>query len=83
MNHYSKLATTVIRLLGVLSALLSLMGFLYAALVPLFLSGSSPEQAWQSARLLSAAIFLAVGIFLYFIGKPIGKLVGAGLEQSI
>ena len=80
MNHYAKLATTVIRLLGVLSALLALMGFLYAALVPFFLNGTSPELAWQSARLLSAAIFLVVGIFLYFIGKPMGKLVGAGLE---
>jgi len=56
------------------------MGLLYAVLVSMFLSGADPEHATQSARLLSAAIFLAVGIFLYFIGKPIGKLVGAGLE---
>lgn len=80
MNHYSKLATSIVRLLGVLAALLGLMGFLYAGLVPLILSGGSPEQAWQSARLLSSAIFLIAGIFLYFIGKPIGRLVGAGLE---
>lgn len=80
MNHYAKLAAVITRVLGALIALTGVMGVVYWFVAGLFLDKTSPELAWQSARILSAGIFIVVGIVVYVSGKPIGKLVSKDLD---
>ncbi len=80
MNHYSKLAVVIIRVLGALLVLTGIMGVMYCLLAGLLLDKTSPDLAYQSSRVLSAGIFMAIGILVYVAGKPIGKLVGKGLD---
>lgn len=81
MNHYAKLATVVTRLVGALLTLIGVMGMVFWFVGGLLLDKTSPELAWQSARVLSAAIFLIVGILIYIAGKPVGRLIGKGLDE--
>jgi uncharacterized membrane protein YczE len=80
MNHYARLATVITRMLGALIALSGLMGIVYWLVAGFFLDRASPELVWQSARVLSAGIFVVAGMVVYAAGKPIGKLVGKGLD---
>lgn len=80
MNHYAKLAAMIIRVMGALITLTGIMGFAYWVSAGLILDQRSPELAWQNARLLSSGVFAIVGVAVYLVGKPIGKLIGKGLD---
>lgn len=79
LNHYSKLAVVIVRVLGAQFALIGTMGAAYWLVAGLLLDETSPELAWQSARILSAGIFVVVGAVIYLMGRPIGRFVGRDL----
>ena len=81
MNHYSKLSVMIIRLVGVLSFLVGFMGLVYGVLAGTLLSTNNPEYTLRSARLVSAGIFILVGVIVYLLGKPIGRIVGRGIGE--
>jgi len=70
----------IIRVLGVIIALIGVMGFVYWGLATLFLEHVSPERAVQGARVLSSGVFIVVGTVVFLLGKPLGRLIGGGLD---
>jgi len=80
MGHYAKLAAMIIRVLGVIIALIGVMGFIYWGLAGLFLEQVSPERMVQGARLLSSTVFILVGAIVFVLGRPLGRLIGKGLD---
>jgi predicted membrane channel-forming protein YqfA (hemolysin III family) len=80
LNHYSKLAAVIVRVSGALFVLTGAMGVVYWFMAGLLLDKTSPELDWQSARILSAGIFVVVGVVVYVSGKPIGRFVGRDLD---
>jgi len=80
MGHYAKLAAMIIRVLGVIIALIGVMGFIYWGLAGLFLAQVSPERMVQGARVLSSTVFILVGAIVFVLGRPLGRLIGKGLD---
>ena len=80
MGHYAKLAAMIIRVLGVIIALIGVMGFVYWGLAGVFLEQATPERSVQVARVLSSAEFMGVGVIVFLLGRPLGRLIGKGLD---
>jgi len=77
MNHYQKVATVLIGAAGVSAVALGVFGFLYG--VALMVRGAhlTPEQADRFGGSVGYVVFGAV---LYLLGRPLGRLVGRGLD---
>ena len=80
MGHYAKLAAMIIRVLGVIIALIGVMGYIYWGLAGMFLEQVSPERVVQGARVLSSTVFIFVGAIVFMLGRPLGRLIGKGLD---
>ena len=67
MNHYTKLALLTIRLFATGMFLIGCMGLVYQFFP------YRPEE--RIGRLMSSIAFIAVGVLVYAIGKPISKAI--------
>ena len=79
MNHYSKLSIILFRILGSLLMLLGFMGLAYWLFADLLLEPDADPIS--SARGLSAVIFLLVGLIIYYLGKPIGRIISKDIKD--
>ncbi len=77
MNHYQKLATVLVRCVGGLSATLGALGLLYGAALRAQGVPFSPDQA---ERFGASFWYIVVGIVVFLLARPIGRLLGRGLE---
>ncbi len=77
MNHYQKLATILVRCAGMASAGLGLMGFVYGWVLIARGTQFTPEQA---ERFTISFWYVLLGIVLFFLGRPLGRLLGRKLE---
>ena len=87
MNHYAKLATTIVRLVAV--------GLFLAALLSLFLlgfgawgmgmmeggQGGMPHMGW-GAGMAGFGVYAVLAVVLYLASKPIGRFVGGDLGDG-
>ena len=80
MSNYEKMAITVIRVVGLLSATVGVMGFLYLVISSLILGSTSPDYAWQGARSISSLIFIIMGLIFYFLSGFLGRLAAKGIN---
>jgi len=78
MSHYTKLSIIFFRILGTLSILLGFMGVVYWLLGTLL---GSTSDSMSSARGLSSIIFIFAGIIIYYLGKPISKIIGKDIDD--
>ena len=76
MNAYQKIATLVIRLVGFGVALVGLWYLLYWG----FIVVTGGVSAYPAARGWGSVMGVVMGIALGMAGKPLGCLIGKGLE---
>ena len=76
MNHYTKLAVIGIRLAALIILILGIIGVFYAVLQVLV----SMSIASVGGTLPSCIPYILVGILLYAIANPIGRMVSKGIE---
>ena len=76
MNAYQKIATLVVRLVGFGVAMVGLWYLLYVG----FIVVTGGPSAYPAARGWGSVIGLVMGIVLVVASKPIGCLLGKGLE---
>ena len=79
MNHYQKLATVLIRGAGITSVALGVLGFLYGVVLVTRGTTLTPEQA---DRLSGSVWYAVLGLILYVLGRPLGRLIGRGLDKT-
>ncbi len=77
MNHYQKVAIVLIRAAGITAVALGVFGFLYGA--GLLARGAS-LTAEQADRFGGSVWYVVFGLALYLLGRPLGRLVGRGLD---
>jgi hypothetical protein len=77
MNHYQKLAIVLIRFAGCAAVAVGLLGFVYGAALMARGASLSPEQA---ERFGSSAWYVVFGLILFLLGRPLGRLLGRGLD---
>lgn len=82
MYEYAKLATLLIRLIGLAIIIVGLIGILYWLIAGVTLKAESPELARQGARTLSAVVFILAGALITLLGKPIGRLIAKDLDDQ-
>ena len=80
MNIFQKIAAFLIRLLGFLSALTGILGFIYYALL-YYGIGTIETESSAKTDLFSCIFYTVLGMILYIISKPLGKFLGAGFED--
>lgn len=76
MNHYARLGVVAVRLFAFVLMLIGAMGLLYTALLAVVGSLS----AEQRERASSALVYLIAAVALYALSRPLGRLIGRGLE---
>ena len=80
MNKFQKIAVFLIRLLSLLCVLFGINGFIYALI--LTISQSYQIDGITSAYSLMSGVFYFIwGIILFFLSKPLGKIIGSGLDE--
>jgi len=77
MNHYQKLGTVLVRGAGFAALALGLMGLLYGAVL---LARGATLTAEQAERFGSSVWYVAFGLVLLLLGRPLGRLLGRGLD---
>jgi hypothetical protein len=77
MNVYQKTATIILRIAGCALVAIGVMGLLY--FVGRSAVGQSPS-ADLSDRLVASIVWLVSGIIVLPLSKPIGRLLGHGLD---
>ena len=77
MNTYQKTAIFVLRIAGCALAIVGAMGLIY--FLARRAAGQSPS-ADLSDRLLASIVYLGCGLLVLFLSKPIGRLLGRGLD---
>lgn len=87
MNHYQKVATVIVRVLGTLCGLCGIINLLIVVIFSLEISirnstsPALPIAAQERVFLYNGLYFTIVGIILFLVSKFIGKFAGKGLEQ--
>ena len=76
MNAYQKIATLVIRLVGFGVAMVGLWYLLYLGFIVII----GGVGAYPAARGWGSVMGVVMGIVLVLAGKPLGGLIGKGLE---
>jgi hypothetical protein len=70
----------LIRLLSLLCVLYGINGFIYALI--LTISQSYQIDGITGAYSLMSGVFYFIwGIILFFLSKPLGKIIGSGLDE--
>jgi hypothetical protein len=77
MNHYQKLATVLVRASGMAMAVLGLFGLAYGVT---FLARGASFSPDQSQRFNAGFWWLALGLILLLLARPLGRLLGRKLE---
>ncbi len=82
MNIFQKIAVFMVRLLGCVFLLFGVNGFVYTAMLaisPMFkLEGFDASQG-----IISGAFYFVLGLGLVLFNKPIGKVIGSGLDDAV
>jgi hypothetical protein len=86
MNHYQKIAMVVIRSFGALLTLYGIVNLVILLLLSLdwsFRNGAPmlPQAAQERVYLNVGLYYGVIGAIIFFVGKPIGKLVAKGLDD--
>lgn len=87
MNHYAKLATTIVRLLAVglfLAALLSLFVLGFGAWGMGMMEGGrggGAHMGW-GVGMAGFGVYAVLAVVLYLASKPIGRFVGGDLGDG-
>ena len=76
MNTYQKSAALIVRLVGFGAFMVGLWYLLYLG----FIVVTGGVSAYPVARGWGSVIALVMGIVLVLTGRPIGRLLGKGLE---
>lgn len=79
MSHYQKIATLLVRCTGAIAFTLGLLGLLFGSVLRAAGTASTPEQ---SERFGSSIWYVALGLVLFLAGRPLGRLLGRGLDQE-
>ena len=77
MSHYQKLATMLVRGAGIAALALGLLGLIYGAV--LHARGVS-LTAEQAERFGASVWYVVIGLLLFLLGRPLGRLIGRGLD---
>jgi hypothetical protein len=77
MNHYQKLATVLVRASGMAMGVLGLFGLVYGVV---FLARGATFSLDQSQRFSAGFWWLGLGLILFLLGRPLGRLLGRKLE---
>ena len=77
MNSYQKAGAFIARLVGGVAAMAGAMGPVYVA-ASKAVGQEVPEYAAE--RWLGSLLWLAFGLLLIVLAKPIGRLTGRGLQ---
>jgi hypothetical protein len=77
MNHYQKLATLLVRCAGMATASLGLMGCVYGSVLLTRGAQFTPEQF---ERFTASFWYALVGVVVFLVGRPLGRLLGRKLE---
>jgi hypothetical protein len=77
MNKYQRVGIFLVRVLGAVALALGALGFLLA--VGEHTGLLTPDPSWPSSFGVSL-VWLGVGALLVGIARPVGRLLGKGLE---
>lgn len=75
MTHYDKIAIFTIRMTSLALILYGLYEFVDA----IKLSWQIPDYPWNVAFLKDSFVWMMMGGVLFFLSKPLGRMVGNGL----
>jgi len=78
MNAYQKTATFVLRIAGCALAAIGAMGLIYVV-AAVRATGQAPSTD-SSDRLVASLVWLGGGLVMLLFSKPIGRLLGRGLD---
>jgi hypothetical protein len=76
MSHYARLGVVAVRLFAFVLVLIGAMGVLYTAL----LAAAGNLSAEQRERASAAPVYLVAAVVLYALSRPVGRLIGRGLD---
>ena len=76
MNPYQKAATLVVRLVGGTILMVVALGMLYFV----FMAATGQDLSAFGAQRVGSFVWGAVGLVLIAVAKPIGRLMGRGLD---
>jgi hypothetical protein len=77
MSPYQKAASLVIRMVGVVLAVMGGLGPLYVAILAALRHATPP---YPTERWLGSAVWLLGGLLLVLASKPLGRALGRGLD---
>jgi hypothetical protein len=77
MNHYQKLAVLLIRCGGTAMGALGLFGSVYGTVLRGVGMEFRPDQA---ERYYASFWYVAFGLVLFLLGRPLGRRLGGGLD---
>jgi hypothetical protein len=79
MNPYQKVAVLIIRFAG---AIILLRGVIGPAYILIFAATGQGMPQYPMDRWIASVVWSAGGLALFLGSKPIGRLMGRGLDQS-
>ncbi|MCF7855736.1 MAG: hypothetical protein K9N51_13125 [Candidatus Pacebacteria bacterium] len=82
MSHYGNLGALAFRILAVIAFFIGISGLLYWIPTVSRLAETAPRYADAYARAGSSVFYTFGGIVLFFLGRPLGRLVSWGLEMK-
>jgi len=80
MNKFQKAAIFLIRLLGCLCILFGISGLAYSAILAVS-QDVGRGGITTGYSLMSGAFYLILGLILIFLSRPLGSLLGKGLDD--
>jgi len=78
MNAYQKTAIFILRIAGCVLVVVGVMGLIYV-IAAVRATGQGPNTD-SSDRLVASLVWLGGGLVMLLLSKPIGRLLGRGLE---
>ncbi|MEP6903429.1 MAG: hypothetical protein ABJA66_17010 [Actinomycetota bacterium] len=79
MSKYEKVCTLIIRFVAVIFSIFGILGFITLGLILANINYSQKYTSWEAFH--SGIFYLALGIILYLLSKPLAKLVCLKIED--
>ena len=80
MNRFQKAAIFLVRLLGSVCLLFGVSGLAYSGILTVSQDVGRGGMT-NGYSLMSGAFYLILGVVLLFLSRPLGKLLGKGLDD--